>query len=82
LQNIKFPKNTSAKLYIASNTNDAKTAFCTQDALTDLSNPSFFVTVPAQSVVGIVFTKPKLALVESFLRVLGVSTSRDCLVGF
>ena len=80
LKNVKIPKNATAKLYIASGSDDPKTPFCTQDVTTALSNPTFGVNVPPQSVVGILFTPPKLTF-NTLLRVLGISTTRDCLPG-
>jgi len=83
MQNLKIPKSSVGKVYVASGINDAKVPYCTEDTSVDVSNPSFFVTVPAKSVVGVVFTKPKLVFVNTLLRILGVSTSvEDCLVGF
>lgn len=79
LKNLKLPKNTTAKLFIASGLNDPKAPFCTQDISSDLSDPSFSVSLPPQSVVGIIFAPPKLTL-NSLLRILGVSTSRDCFI--
>ena len=82
LQNLRLPKGTTAKVYIASGTYDAKAPYCTQDSLTDLSNPSFMVTAPAQSVVGITFTRPRIAIINTIMRVLAISTTRNCLIGY
>jgi hypothetical protein len=80
LQNINIHKHSTAKLYIASGSQDPKTSYCTQDVAADLSNPSFSINIPSQSVVGITFDPPKLSF-NSLLRVLGISTSVECLIG-
>ena len=79
LRNIKISKNTKAKLFIASGSGDPGTPFCTQDASSNLSDPSFFVDLQPQSVTGIIFTEIKPTFKSLFQRDDSVG---DCLVGF
>lgn len=80
LENLKIPANSTAKLFIASAADDPKIPFCTEDSTSNLVNPIFSVNIPPESVVGILFSPPKLTF-NSLLRVLGVSTSQNCLPG-
>ncbi|OGM10697.1 hypothetical protein A2Z22_05315 [Candidatus Woesebacteria bacterium RBG_16_34_12] len=80
LKNLRLPKYSTLKLYIASSTENPTIPVCTQTTTTDRYNSSFFVDLPKQSIIGITMTSPKFTF-NFILRVLGISTGDNCFEG-